>query len=242
MAFRNRERRYNKPTLKKRNPSLTDFFFIFKNNNFVLKSYLLHTEDTYITLKEDSPEVLYKEKNSKFYGYAFPVSNEEEIKAHLEHLKKKHHAARHWCYAWQLGTTQKHYRANDDGEPNNSAGMPIYGQIQSFELTNVLVIVVRYFGGIKLGVGGLISAYRESAKMALEASSLVERTIDIQYKVNFDYKNMNKVMRVIKEKEIHIISQKMEESCELIISTRQKNADMVFGIFSSFFEVTISVF
>lgn len=201
---------------------------------------LLNTKDTYTTLQEASPEVLYKEKNSKFYGYAFPVTNEDQIKTHLEHLKKKHYTARHWCYAWQLGTTQKHYRANDDGEPNNSAGMPIYGQIQSFDLTNILVVVVRYFGGTKLGVGGLISAYRESAKMALETSFLIEKTIDIQYKINFDYKNINKVMRVIKEKDLNVISQRMEESCELIISTRQKNADMVFSIFSSIFEVTIT--
>ncbi|WP_105195821.1 IMPACT family protein [Flavobacterium columnare] len=240
MAFTNRERRYNSPTFKKGNPFLIHFYFNFKNNNFALKLSLLNTEDTYITLKEASPEVLYKEKNSKFYGYAFPVANEEEIKTYLEQLKKKHYAARHWCYAWQLGTIQKHYRANDDGEPNNSAGMPIYGQIQSFELTNVLVIVIRYFGGIKLGVGGLVSAYRESAKMALEASSLVEKTINIQYKINFDYKNMNKVMRIIKEKDINIIAQKMEETCELIISIRQKNAEMIFGIFSAIFEVSIS--
>ncbi|AND63284.1 hypothetical protein AX766_02005 [Flavobacterium covae] len=200
----------------------------------------MNTKDTYTTLQEASPEVLYKEKNSKFYGYAFPVTNEDQIKTHLEHLKKKHYTARHWCYAWQLGTTQKHYRANDDGEPNNSAGMPIYGQIQSFDLTNILVVVVRYFGGTKLGVGGLISAYRESAKMALETSFLIEKTIDIQYKINFDYKNINKVMRVIKEKDLNVISQRMEESCELIISTRQKNADMVFSIFSSIFEVTIT--
>lgn len=201
---------------------------------------LLNTKDTYTTLQEASPEVLYKEKNSKFYGYAFPVTNEDQIRTHLEHLKKKHYTARHWCYAWQLGTTQKHYRANDDGEPNNSAGMPIYGQIQSFDLTNILVVVVRYFGGTKLGVGGLISAYRESAKMTLETSFLIEKTIDIQYKINFDYKNINKVMRVIKEKDLNVISQRMEESCELIISTRQKNADMVFSIFSSIFEVTIT--
>ena len=113
-------------------------------------------KDTYKTITKASEEVLFKDKNSKFFGYAFPVTSEEEIKEHLEELKKKHHAARHWCYAWQLGK-EFHYRANDDGEPSNSAGMPIYGQIQSFDVTNVLIVVVRYFGGVKLGVGGLIS-------------------------------------------------------------------------------------
>jgi uncharacterized YigZ family protein len=195
--------------------------------------------DTYKTIEEASPETLYKEKNSKFFGFAFPVTSEEEVKVHIEKLKKEHFSARHWCYAYQIGTTKTQYRANDDGEPNNSAGMPIYGQIQSFDLTNVLVVVVRYFGGVKLGVGGLISAYRESAKMALEASTIIEKTIDIHFNVLFDYKNMNKVMRIIKEKNLNIVSQKMEENCQIEISTRKKNAEMVFDIFTNLFEVEI---
>ncbi len=200
---------------------------------------ILDTKDTYKTLAEASPEVLFKEKNSKFYGYAFPVSSEEEIKLHLEELKKQHYSARHWCYAWQIGTTKIQYRANDDGEPNNSAGMPIYGQIQSFEVTNTLVVVVRYFGGVKLGVGGLISAYREGAKLALDASHIIEKTIDIHFHVTFDYKNMNKVMRIIKEKNLTIVKQEMNESCLIEIATRKKNAEMVFDIFSNLFEVEI---
>jgi uncharacterized YigZ family protein len=195
--------------------------------------------DTYKTLAAPSEEVLYKEKNSKFFGYAFPITSEEEVKSIIEDLKKQHYSARHWCYAFQLGTTKIQYRANDDGEPNNSAGMPIYGQIQSFEVTNVLVVVVRYFGGVKLGVGGLISAYKTGAQMALEVSDIVERTIDIHYLIRFDYKNMNKVMRIIKEKNLDIISQKMEMSCEIEITTRKKNAEMVFDIFSNLFEVEI---
>lgn len=199
----------------------------------------MSTTDTYKTIEEASPETLFKEKNSKFYGYAFPVTSEEEIKSHIEHLKKVHFSARHWCYAWQLGTTKIQYRANDDGEPNNSAGMPIYGQIQSFEVTNILVVVVRYFGGVKLGVGGLISAYRESAKLALEASTIIEKTIDVHFSITFDYKNMNKVMRIIKEKNLNIVSQKMEESCQIEIATRKKNAEMIFDIFNNLFEVEI---
>lgn len=199
----------------------------------------MSTTDTYKTIAEASSEVLYKEKNSKFYGYAFPVTSEEQIKIHLDQLKKEHFSARHWCYAWQLGTTKIQYRANDDGEPNNSAGMPIYGQIQSFNVTNILIVVVRYFGGVKLGVGGLISAYREAAKMALEISPIVEKTIDVHFKVIFDYKNMNKVMRIIKEKNLDIVNQKMEENCEIVISTRKKNAEVIFDIFSSLFEVEI---
>ena len=144
--------------------------------------------DTYNTITKPSQDVLFKDKNSKFFGYAFPVKSEEEIKSYLEALKKQHHSARHWCYAYQLGTETTNYRANDDGEPNNSAGMPIYGQIQSFNLTNVLVVVVRYFGGVKLGVGGLINAYKTTAQLALESSNIIEKTINIDYQILLNIK------------------------------------------------------
>lgn len=196
-------------------------------------------KDTYQTLAAPAPEILYKEKNSKFYGYAFPVTSEEEIKIHLEQLRKQHHGAVHFCYAFQLGTDTIYYRANDDGEPSNSAGMPIYGQIQSFGLTNVLVIVVRFFGGVKLGVGGLISAYRTAAQMVLQEAEIVEKTIDIYYKVSFDYKNMNKVMRIIKENNLEIVAQRMNESCEIDLATRKKNAEKIFDIFNHLFEIEI---
>ena len=178
--------------------------------------------DTYKTISVPSEEILFKEKNSKFFGYAFPVSTEDEIKSHLDTLRKKHYGAVHFCYAFQTGTDKIQFRANDDGEPSNTAGAPIYGQIQSFGVTNVLVVVVRFFGGIKLGVGGLISAYRTAAQMALEASEIIEKTINIHYKVSFDYKNMNKVMRVIKERNLEIIAQSMNESCKIEIATRKK--------------------
>ena len=196
-------------------------------------------KDTYKTIELASEEVLFKEKNSKFFGYAYPVTSEEEVKIHIEHLKKQHFSARHWCYAYQIGTEQFSFRANDDGEPNNSAGMPIYGQIQSYEVTNVLVVVVRYFGGVKLGVGGLITAYKTTAQLALENATIIEKTIDTIFVLTFDYKNMNKVMRIIKEKKIDIITQKMELNCEIQIAIRKKNAEVIFDIFSSLFEVTI---
>lgn len=197
-------------------------------------------KDTYKTITSPSSEILFKEKNSKFYGYAFPVTTEEEIKTHLDLLKKQHQGAVHFCYAFQLGTETTIFRANDDGEPSNSAGMPIYGQIQSFNLTNVLVVVVRFFGGVKLGVGGLISAYRTAAKMALDASKIIETTIDVLLKIKFDYKNMNKIMRIIKEKKLNITSQKLNESCEIIISVRKKNAEIIFAIFDNMFEIEIN--
>ena len=157
-------------------------------------------EDVYKTIETPCEETLFKEKGSKFFGYTFPVSSEKDVKEKLEELKKKHHTARHFCYAYQLGIDNIRFRANDDGEPNNSAGMPIYGQIQSFEVTNILIVSVRYFGGTKLGVGGLISAYKKSAQMALEVSDILTKTINIQYQLNFDYDLMNPVMRIVKEK------------------------------------------
>ena len=182
-------------------------------------------DDTYKTILKPSKEVLFKDKNSKFFGYAYPVFNEDDVKDHIEALKKQHHSARHWCYAYQIGTESIKYRANDDGEPSNSAGMPIYGQIQSFDVTNVLIVVVRYFGGVKLGVGGLINAYRTAAQMALEESNIVEKTINIDYLITFDYKNMNKVMRIIKEKNLNIVNQKMELDCQITISVRKKDTE-----------------
>ncbi|MFN7045111.1 MAG: IMPACT family protein [Flavobacterium sp.] len=200
----------------------------------------LSENDTYKTIAAASEEVLYKEKNSKFFGYAFPVTSEEEIKEILERLRKEHFSARHWCYAYQIGTEKIQYRANDDGEPNNSAGMPIYGQIQSFEVTNVLVVVVRYFGGVKLGVGGLITAYKITAQMALENSEIVERTIDKHFIISFDYANMNKVMRIIKEKNLQIVSQKMEMDCEIEISIRKKNVQNLLDTFENLYEIKLN--
>lgn len=195
--------------------------------------------DIYKTLATPTEEVMFKEKNSKFYGYAFPIETEDEVKPILEKIKKQHYTARHWCYAFQIGTSKIYFRANDDGEPNNSAGMPIYGQIQSFELTNVLVVVVRYFGGIKLGVGGLVQAYKTGAQMALEVADIEERTIDVHFFLSFDYKNMNKVMRVIKEKNVRLVNQEMEMSCVFEIAIRKQFAQDVFDAFDAIYEVDI---
>lgn len=205
--------------------------------------------DTYQTIASESEEVLFKEKGSKFFGYAFPLENEDEVKPIIETLKKEHPHAVHYCYAYQLGTAPKiSYRANDDGEPGNTAGAPIYGQIQSFGLTNVLVVVVRFFGGTKLGVGGLIAAYKTTAQMALEVSEIVEKTIDVHFLISFDYKNMNKVMRVIKEKKLDIVSQEMEidENSglpigKIVTKTRKKNAEIIFDIFDLMFEIDIKM-
>lgn len=197
--------------------------------------------DSFKTISKPSDEILFKEKNSKFYGYAFPILSEVEVKPIIGILRKKHFGAGHFCYAFQIGTDKIQFRTNDDGEPNNSAGAPIYGQIQSFGLTNVLVVVVRFFGGTKLGVGGLISAYKTGAQLALGASEIIEKSINVHFIVSFDYKKMNKVMRIIKEKNLEIVSQKMEDSCQIEIATRKKNAEIVFDTFENIFEVDIKL-
>jgi len=181
-------------------------------------------QDTYKTITNPSKEAIFKDKGSKFLGFAFPLQHENQVKEIVDRLKKDHYKARHWCYAWQLGTEAIQFRINDDGEPNNSAGQPIYGQILSKELTNVLVVVVRYFGGIKLGVGGLVNAYKTAAQLALESSHITTKTIDDHFKLLFEYSIMNKVMRIIKENNVAIVSQKMELKCEFEISIRKKES------------------
>lgn len=205
----------------------------------------MEIKDTYTTIAQATDEVLFKEKSSKFFGYAFPIESEEEVKPIIDQLRKLHPHAVHYCYAYQISTEKISYRANDDGEPSNTAGAPIYGQIQSFGLTNVLLVVVRIFGGIKLGVGGLITAYKTTAQMVLEDAEIIEKTIDIHFLISFDYKNMNKVMRVIKEKKLDIVNQTMEIEDtgiaigKIEIKTRKKNAEMIFDIFDKLFEIDI---
>lgn len=195
-------------------------------------------KDTYRTIAAPSEEVLFKDRNSKFYGIAFPLSSEEDVKSRLEALKKQHYQARHWCYAWVLGKQYERFRINDDGEPSNSAGAPIHGQLQSFDLTNVLVVVVRYFGGTKLGVGGLINAYRTAAKMALETTTIVERTINVQFTIEFEYPLMNTVMRLIKEENIEIVRQEMTLNCMYTLAVRKQESERVMQLAKNIFGVT----
>ncbi len=196
-------------------------------------------KDTYKTILEASPDSLFKEKGSKFLGYAFPVTNENQVKEYINHLKKEHYNARHWCYAWQLGKSYESYRVNDDGEPSNSAGMPIFGQLQAYDVTNVLIVVVRYFGGTKLGVGGLMQAYKTAARLSLDASTIVQKTIDEYFILKFDYPEMNIVMRIIKEEKLSILNQKMELNCEFNLAVRKKDAKRIFDLFQNTYKVSI---
>ncbi len=182
--------------------------------------------DTFRTLGRTS-ESLYKVKGSKHFGYAFPVKNEDDIKHRLDELRKLHHAARHHCYAWRLGPEASLFRANDDGEPSNSAGKPILGQLQSFELTNALVVVVRYFGGVKLGVGGLIDAYRTAAREAIEANEIVEELVMYEVAIRFNYDRMGAVMKVLKDFNLEMHSHDFNAECTLSVEVRKSLALVV---------------
>jgi uncharacterized YigZ family protein len=197
--------------------------------------------DLYKTLSKVSNELLFKEKNSKFYGQAFPVTTESDIKTFLEKVKSKHPQSNHVCYAWQLGVDVFRYIANDDGEPSNSAGMPIHGQIQSFEITNVLITVTRYFGGTKLGVGGLISAYRTTAKMTLQTSSIIEKRVKIDVQLNFPYTEINTVMRIIKKHRLPIKNQKMELDCQIVLSIAKSSLKNILPLFDTLQRVQTKV-
>lgn len=196
-------------------------------------------KDTYRTLAKTVDTVLFKDRNSKFYGHAFPISHVDDVKQHITNLKKEHYGAGHFCYAYQLGVEQITYRTNDDGEPNNSAGPPIYGQIQAFDLTNTLVVVVRYFGGTKLGVSGLINAYKTTASLILEKTQIIERTINVEYVLTFNYPLMSKIMRIIKERKLEIVNQKLEIDCQIQISVRKKDSEATFDIFNAIYGLEI---
>lgn len=196
--------------------------------------------DSYRTIKKSVGPVLFKEKKSKFYGYVFSVNDEEQVKEQLELLKKEYPTANHVCYAWQMGVEERSYRANDDGEPNNSAGMPIYGQLQSFDITNVLVAVVRIFGGTKLGVGGLISAYKETAKLALEEAKIVKKILQRKVSIEFDYPEMDTVMRLIKKQQLHIISQEMHLTCKIEISVPKSEFKNTLTLLKAHHKLTVT--
>jgi uncharacterized YigZ family protein len=182
--------------------------------------------DTYQTI-ENKSQGLYKEKGSKFISLAFPVRTEEEVKEILLELRKAYHDARHHCYAYVLGFEGESWRANDDGEPSSTAGKPIHGQILSRGLTNTLVVVIRYFGGTKLGVSGLINAYKLAASDALDNANIVTLTVKNIYTIGFAYQMMNDIMKMIKDEDLSIIDQHFDTSCSITIGVRQSKADLI---------------
>lgn len=183
-------------------------------------------QDAFLTVSQKSSG-LYKDKGSKFLYFSFPVETEEEIKSELASLRKIYFDATHHCYAWVLGQNGTQFRANDDGEPNHSAGDPILGQIRSHQLTNVLIVVVRYFGGTKLGVSGLIQAYKTSAALAIEENEIIEKRVMEEIIIQFGYPQMNEVMKIVKAENLNIKSQELGLDCLLKLELRMGILDQV---------------
>lgn len=195
-------------------------------------------EDLYKTIETPS-EGQFKDKGSRFIAYAYPVFTEDEIKTHLQQLKKEHYSARHHCYAWRLGADMERFRANDDGEPSSSAGKPILGQIQSYGLTNILIVVVRYFGGTLLGVSGLINAYRAAAKDAIENARIIEKTVENILNIEFGYETMNEVMKVFKEEQLPQLENTFDLRCQITTSVRLSDSLRIQGILKKIEGLTI---
>lgn len=186
-------------------------------------------KDTYLTIDIPS-EGIFKDKGSKFLAFAYPLSDDAMVKDFVQNLKKEHHSARHHCFAFKLGNQGEHYRANDDGEPSGTAGRPILGQLNSYNLTNILVIVVRYFGGTLLGVSGLINAYKNATIEALENASIIEKIIENHYQLRFDYPLQNTVMKAIKDYNTEITKSQFEMDCQLSIAVRLNNEEALINM------------
>lgn len=184
--------------------------------------------DTYLTIKEKA-EGIYKEKGSKFIALAYPVTTEDEVKDIIAGLKKEYYDARHHCYAYAIGAKGESFRANDDGEPSGTAGRPIYGQLLSHSVTNVLIVVIRYFGGTKLGVSGLIHAYKTAAADALSNAIIEERTVNDVYRISFAYPVMNDIMKLVKDEDLGLLDQHFDNTCSVSLSIRQSKTDLVLG-------------
>ncbi|MDR0982405.1 MAG: YigZ family protein [Culturomica sp.] len=184
-------------------------------------------DDVFKTIAGTS-EGVYKEKGSKFLAFAYSVNTEEDVRKLLTEIREKYYDARHHCYAYMLGSDKKTFRFNDDGEPSSTAGKPILGQIYSKDITNVLIIVVRYFGGTKLGVSGLIHAYREAAADALANADIVEKTLNTVFRISFNYALLNDVMRIIKEEAPDVLDRNFENECRMTLSIRKSNADKLY--------------
>ncbi len=181
--------------------------------------------DTYLTI-DSASDIIFKDKGSKFIAFAFPVESEADVKDALIKLKKEHSSANHHCYAYRLGADKLNYRANDDGEPNNTAGKPILGQIQSNDLTNILVVVVRYFGGTLLGVSGLINAYKTSAAEVIATCKIIEKHVLFNYSIHFSFEQLNDVMKILKNLDCKISEQKFDNNCEITFSVRKSDSEI----------------
>lgn len=188
--------------------------------------------DTYKTITKLT-KGSFKDRGSKFFAFAYPVENEEEVNTLRAEVRKKYHDARHHVYAFQIGIDEPIFRASDDGEPSNSSGPPVLGQIRSYGLTNILIIVIRYFGGTKLGIPGLINAYKSAAADALNNAKIIEKNIEINLKIMFQYAEMNEVMRITKNDSVRIINQKLEMDCTMNLGIKKSLFAQIYESFKS---------
>jgi uncharacterized YigZ family protein len=195
--------------------------------------------DTYKTIQNKS-EGLFKDKGSRFISYAYPVESEDLVKIIIQEIKKAHHSARHHCYAWRIGTDEIKSRANDDGEPSSTAGKPILGQITSAGLTNILIVVVRYFGGILLGASGLIHAYKTAAADAIANAEIIEKIVRNTFEITFGYNDLNSIMQIIKNENLEVLSTQFEETCKVAVLVRKKDSKRVFSLFDSYYGLNIN--
>ena len=196
--------------------------------------------DEYRTIKEKS-KGFYKDKGSKFHAFAYPIVTEDEFKENLQQLKKEFHDARHHVYAFRLGADKKTYRASDDGEPANSSGPPILGQLHSYNLTNIMIVVIRYFGGTKLGIPGLINAYKTAAADAIENATIITKRETQTLKINFGYPDMDKIMRLIKEENLKIIDQNFHINCSIILSIRKRDVENIHSRLNKIENITAEI-
>ncbi|MCL1822127.1 MAG: YigZ family protein [Prolixibacteraceae bacterium] len=192
--------------------------------------------DTYKTISKPC-EGFFKDKGSRFISYLYPVETEEEVKDLLLKIKKEHHSARHHCYAWRMGKEEIKFRANDDGEPSSTAGKPILGQLISYDITNAVCVVVRYFGGTLLGVSGLINAYKQAAADALNNADIEMRIIELDYQLNFSYNELNVVMQILKNENLEQKTIELLEHCRIVYSVRKSEAAHIEKIFGDIYGV-----
>ncbi len=195
--------------------------------------------DTYKTIDKSFGPEIFKDRKSKFLGYLFPLKNPDDVKEIIGVLKKEHHNARHWCYAYRIGIEKPEERANDDGEPSNSAGTPILNQIKGKELTNVLAVVVRYFGGVKLGVGGLMNAYKTATQFVLDEAKIVEKIRTKLLFLEFSYADMNKIMRIVKEYHLEIVHQEMNEKVNYTLNIRLSDFEKIKSSFEKIHTIDV---
>jgi uncharacterized YigZ family protein len=196
--------------------------------------------DSYKTIAAKS-EGLFKDKGSRFVAYAFPVTTEDEIREHLVQVKKEHHSARHHCYAWRLGAEEPAFRIHDGGEPSSTAGKPILGQLIHFEVTNVLLVVVRYFGGVLLGTGGLINAYRSAAADTLSNAEIITKIIEKKFRLKFTYNELNDVMQAVKQENLTVVNTVFEVDCQLDFTVRESESNRIYNFFNQMYPVKIEM-